>query len=113
MKKIRLDLDTLSVDSFNTTTTPEERGTVQGHIPPDTYWRYCSDGITCVDSCEYESCNGTCAATDCGTCAATQCGTCNDPSCCPTYCGTCYDASCGNTYCGTCDPYCCCTCSCY
>ncbi|HEU0012348.1 MAG TPA: hypothetical protein VFQ45_01620 [Longimicrobium sp.] len=103
MKKMRLDLDTLSVESFDTVETPAERGTVHGHIPPDTYARYCSDGTTCVDSCfectDYASCLGTCNATECGTCA--------------TNCGTCYDASCGYTYCGTCDPYCCCTCSCH
>jgi hypothetical protein len=107
MKKIRLDLDTLSIESFDTMVTPEERGTVQGHIPPDTYARYCSDGTTCYDSCDYCSGYVSCNASECGTCA-TNCGTCY-----ATDCGTCYDATCGQTYCGTCDPYCCCTCSCY
>lgn len=106
MKKIRLELDTLSVESFDTTGGPAEaRGTVHGHLPPYSYQRYCSDGTTCLDTCEFEGCTGT-NATDCGTCNATECGTCN------TNCGTCYDASCCPTYCGTCDPYCCCTCSC-
>lgn len=107
MKKIRLDLDALSVSSFDTSAAEEPTGTVMGHIPPETYARYCSDGTTCIDSCDYASCAGTCAATDCGTCAATDCGTC------ATNCGTCVDPSCCPTYCGTCDPYCCCTCSCY
>jgi hypothetical protein len=107
MKKIRLELDTLAIESFETTGPVEARGTVQGHIPPYSYQIYCSDGNTCVigNSC-FESCGATCDATACGTCA-TNCGTCQ-----ATQCGTCYDASCCPTYCGTCDPYCCCTCSC-
>jgi hypothetical protein len=103
MRKTRLDLDSLSVESFDTTATPaDSRGTVHGNA--DTFQSYCSDGRTCIDTCDY-TCNqyeATCA----GTCQG-------DASCCPTYCGTCYDYTCGNTYCGTCDPYCCCTCSCY
>lgn len=96
MKKMRLDLDTLAIESFDTTGIDEStRGTVKGHLPPDTYWRYCSDGLTCADSCDVS-------------CA----GSCYDPSCGQTYCGTCHDWTCGETYCGTCDPYCCCTCSC-
>jgi hypothetical protein len=108
MKKIRLDLDSLSIESFDTTGAADARGTVAGHA---TYQAYCSYGLTCVDSCE-GTCDGscvsecgTCGATGCGSCGATYCGTCVDPSCCPTYCGTCYD--------WTCDPDCCCTCSCY
>jgi hypothetical protein len=89
MRKIRLDLDTLSVESFSTVRGKEDRdGTVFGHLPPFTYQLYCSDGNTC-----YETCDG------CGT-APSDCGTCD------TNCGTCA------TDCGTCDPYCCCTCSC-
>jgi hypothetical protein len=105
MGKIRLELDALSVESFSTAPDKGDRdGTVFGHLPPDTYAVYCSDGRTCyMDTCE--AC-GT-AATDCGTCA-TACGTCaTDCGTCATACGTC------DTYCGTCDPYCCCTCSCY
>lgn len=97
MSKIRLDVDSLMVESFSTITDDEKsKGTVFGRI--DTFQRYCSDGATC------DTCPGWCAdtgATDCGTCGATDCGTC------ATACGTC------NTDCGTCDPYCCCTCSCY
>jgi hypothetical protein len=100
MNKIRLELDTLAVESFSTTPTDaESRGTVHGHRPPFTQGLECASEV-----CETEGCAT--YATDCGTCAATACGTC------ATNCGTCYDATCGNTYCGTCDPYCCCSCSC-
>ena len=96
MSKIRLDVDALTVDSFSTVAGEDSgKGTVFGHLPPYTYQKYCSDGITCNDTCDF--CTN---ATDCGTCGATDCGTC------ATACGTC------NTDCGTCDPYCCCTCSC-
>ena len=103
MGKIRLDLDALSVESFSTASDKDDKGgTVFGHLPPDTYQKYCSDGLTCGES--YDIC-GT-AASDCGTCA-TACGTCaTDCGTCATACGTC------DTYCGTCDPYCCCSCSC-
>jgi hypothetical protein len=108
MKKIRLELDTLAVESFDTTAgKSEERGTVHAHRPPYT------EGLECesIDVCTNWDCT---YATECGTCGATNCGTCyGEASCCPTFCGTCYDWTCGETYCGTCDPHCCCTCSCY
>ena len=88
MPKIRLDLETLSVETFDTVERDgSAEGTVFGQV--DTIQRYCSDGQTCQESV----CGGCTGATDCGTCE--------------TYCGTCA------TNCGTCDPYCCCTCSCY
>ena len=101
MKKIRLDLDMLSVESFRTTGDGSDaRGTVNAHIPPFTEGRECES----IDYCPSADCPGT-AATECGTCA-TGCGTCYDATCGATYCGTC------ETQCGTCDPYCCCSCSC-
>ncbi|HEU4452740.1 MAG TPA: hypothetical protein VFR81_06755 [Longimicrobium sp.] len=101
MKKIRLELDTLAVESFSTTPRDaESRGTVRGHRPPFTEGYECES----IEFCETDACGTN--VTDCGTCAATACGTC------ATNCGTCYDPSCCPTYCGTCDPYCCCTCSC-
>lgn len=98
MKKIKLDLDALSVDSFATSTETEGRGTVQAHRPPWTEGIECESIEWCEPGTGYSDC-------DCGT-NPTNCGTC------ATNCGTCYDATCGNTYCGTCDPYCCCSCSC-
>jgi hypothetical protein len=102
MKKIRLDLDMLSVESFRTTgDAADARGTVNAHIPPFTEGRECES----IDICTRYRCEPETAQTDCGTCA-TGCGTCYDPTCGATYCGTC------QTHCGTCDPYCCCSCSC-
>jgi len=55
MHKLRLDLDTLAVASFETVAAPAERGTVRGHdIPTNpwcaaaTYRTYCPDTLcTC------------------------------------------------------------------
>jgi len=109
MKKIRLDLDQLSVDSFDTVARKDgDQGTVFGHRPPYSYEMFCSDGQTCLDSC-FDCGTG---ASDCGTCA-TACGTCaTDCGTCATACGTC-DTYCGTcATCGTCDTYCG-TCRCY
>ncbi|HEY0017519.1 MAG TPA: hypothetical protein VGC13_14505 [Longimicrobium sp.] len=102
MQKLRLNLDALTVESFNTTDgDAAQRGTVQAHRPTPTQslecesFDYCGTGAT--------DCGCGTAASECGTCA-TNCGTC------ATGCGTCYDATCGATYCGTCD--CPCTCNC-
>ena len=95
MKKIRLDLDMLSVESFRTTDDgADARGTVQAHIPIETEGRECES----IDVCTNWDCEPCTCVTDCGTCYDNTCG--------PTYCGTC------ETQCGTCDPYCCCSCSC-
>ena len=103
MKKIRLDLDMLSVETFSTTgATAEARGTVNAHRPIYTQGLECES----IEICTRYDCPPETAATDCGTCAATGCGTCYDATCGATYCGTC------ETQCGTCDPYCCCSCSC-
>jgi hypothetical protein len=94
MKKIRLDLDALSVESFDTSNGTDAKGTVVGHGPP-------TDAVDCetVDLSCGSGCFACTSPNYCGT-LDTDCGTC------ATYCGTC------NTDCGTCDPYCCCSCSC-
>jgi hypothetical protein len=85
MKKLRLSLDALRVESFDVQVTATQRGTVPAHqnTRPDvcvTDPVYClSDNFT-----ECNSCLG-------GTCA-NSCG-----------CGGTYDASCVN---GTCPPQC-------
>ena len=90
MKKIRLDLDMLSVESFRTIGSPADaRGTVNAHIPPPPY--------TENQECDTVECPGT-SETECGTCAATECGSCAS---------VCYEDS----YCGSCDPYGCGSCS--
>jgi len=64
MRKLKLELDELSVESFETAEQTEERGTVHGHY----ITQFCSraDGYTC-----FESCGGTCVETcdaSCDTC---------------------------------------------
>jgi hypothetical protein len=86
MKKLRLGLDQLTVDSFDTSTAIPEKGTVFG---------------------EQCTCDTACTCPGCATCDHTQCNqeTCN---------GTCYTdidhATCNGSY--TCNPtayfkYCC------
>ena len=86
MKKLRLDLDDLAVESFDTTQAQREKGTVFGEQCT------CQTACTCpgCPTC-YDSCNGTCG----DTCAASCNGTC-DYSC----GGTCYEWTCGYD-CGT------------
>lgn len=77
MKKIRLELDRLEVESFEA--EPDRgrgRGTVRGNMPwTELVTRcQCTDWETCV-----ESCGGSCELTLCSpTC---QLVTCYDPSC--------------------------------
>lgn len=57
MKKIRLDLDGVQVESFPTATVPEQKGTVDGHLRSKIGDTWC---ITCFnDSCpctDWNSC---------------------------------------------------------
>jgi hypothetical protein len=61
MKKLRLDLDTLSIQTFEIDQAPSARGTVQAHLPstaPDVCpkctrnW-YCTVGYECTVYPEY------------------------------------------------------------
>ncbi len=70
--KLKLNLDELTVDSFDTTRPAAKQGTVFG------------EQCTCYTNCTcpgcptcYASCNGTCDATCAGTCAYT----CDDATC--------------------------------
>lgn len=50
MKKVRLQLDTLEVESFATGATAvkeAERGTVQGQMRPNSDWSDCSMDTVC------------------------------------------------------------------
>jgi hypothetical protein len=97
--KLKLHLEDLAVDSFDTTTAEKPKGTVFGE--QCTCYTQCTcPGCPTCDA----SCNGTCGAT----CAASCYGTC-DASC-NTCAGSCYgtcdgctqwDATCRNI--GTCD----------
>jgi hypothetical protein len=98
--KLKLNLDELTIDSFDTTANENARGTVVGE-EQCTCWTACGQN-TCpgCPTCD-ASCNGTCGATCAGSCY----GTCDGASCgysCDGYC-TQYDATC-NGY-GTCGVY--------
>jgi hypothetical protein len=87
MNKLKLRLDDLQVDTFQTTSVKKQKGTVFG------------EQCTCYTNCTcpgcptcYASCNGTCDASCNGTCGVSCNGTCGD---------TC-DVSCN----GTCDDTC-------
>ena len=66
MKKLRLDLDTLAVNTFETAKAPEKsRGTVRGHFTTactDQFactWPNCGGGSMAIDSCG-ATCGGPC-----------------------------------------------------
>jgi hypothetical protein len=71
--KLTLNLEDLSVDSFDTTATEKARGTVFGEQCT------CYTQCTCpgCPSC-YASCNGSCDASCNGTCGDSCNGTCGD-----------------------------------
>ena len=90
--KLKLNLDQLTVESFNTTRGGPKAGTVYGEQCT------CYTNCTCpgCPTCD-ASCNGTCGAT----CDASCNGTC-DYSCYNTDCGcleTCQQTNCGNEVC--------------
>jgi hypothetical protein len=82
MKKIKLELDRLDVESFAVTPARGERGTVRGHDTVGcTPAGACETLFTCYScdggSCEGASCHLDFTCTDCGgTCAETciDCG---------------------------------------
>ena len=93
MNKLKLQLEDLLVDSFDTTPVQKEKGTVFG------------EQCTCYTNCTcpgcptcYASCNGSCDASCNGTCGATCDASCG---------GTCdYSCDCSQYSCNyTCDGY--------
>jgi hypothetical protein len=91
MRKLKLDLDQLTVDSFDTLSADGAgRGTIEAFqttAPPCTLEYYPTYAPTCAATCA--SCNGTCDNTCGSTCGGYTCGgTCNDPTCgtCQTHC---------------------------
>ena len=86
MKKIRLDLDRLAVDSFSTTRDGAPRiGTVRGHVTePDPISLPPTEGEACNPQSQH-----------CGTydtnCYASCYGTCHEVSCVPSCALTCPD----------------------
>jgi hypothetical protein len=100
MNKLKLHLDELSVESFDTTGTEKAKGTVFGEQCTCYTQCTCPGCPTCDNTCNYTCDDATCPA--CPTCAASCNGTCQY---CESYdyCGTQYDATC-NGY-GTCGRY--------
>ncbi|HEX6911474.1 MAG TPA: hypothetical protein VF142_13805 [Longimicrobium sp.] len=93
--KLKLNLDELNVDSFDTTKSERPKGTVFGEQCTCYTNCTCPGCPTCDASCNGTcdaSCNGTCDASCNGTCASCGdscdwCGTVNDYTCAPY--GTC------------------------
>lgn len=94
MKKLALNVDELRVDSFDTASIPDVRGTVNGHYTIDT---------TCVQTCTtcQNSCRGTCDWSCQGSCDNTCQYTCNLT--CPYTCGFSCFGSCGASCVATCN----------
>jgi hypothetical protein len=97
MRKLKLDLEDLAVESFATTAEPRrESGTVFGQ--QCTCYTQCTcPGCPTCDA----SCNGTCG----GTCGASCNGTCGDTCNCPTADYTCNGETCNDSCYGTCQVY--------
>jgi hypothetical protein len=103
--KLKLNLEQLTVDSFDTTTVQKSKGTVFGE--QCTCWTQCGQntcpgcptcdatcGNTCVNTCDDPSCAGSCDASCYGTCAGNTClNTCYE-TCRPRLCYGSFD-SCG------------------
>jgi hypothetical protein len=83
--KLRLNLDQLTVDSFDTATEPAVKGTVFGEQCT------CYTNCTCPGcyTCDHTYCNqDTCQVSCEGSCEGWTCGeTCNDYTCRPRLCG--------------------------
>ncbi|HEX6750484.1 MAG TPA: hypothetical protein VF092_24560 [Longimicrobium sp.] len=107
--KISLDLDALTVESFEMGTDFHSMlGTVEGHLSPTCNTRAaCSCGSACEGTCfnTCDTCDASCLGT-CGTCAgqntcggSTCVGTCGEATC----AASCYD-TCGISCFDTCPP---------
>ncbi|HEX8695609.1 MAG TPA: hypothetical protein VF746_24560 [Longimicrobium sp.] len=85
MPKLKLDLNALEVESFDTTLMPRRAGTVRGHYDAaagepvaetdwETCWGTCEGGETCcTPGCDTneDSCWGTCEISCYGSCVHT------------------------------------------
>jgi hypothetical protein len=92
MKKLKLNLEDLKVESFETSINQKKRiGTIKGFAPPFTETNCIQCEPTEQVECPTLSCGGTCPNTCLNTCAATCPDTC-PVSCIFTACGdTCND----------------------
>ncbi|HYW11390.1 MAG TPA: hypothetical protein VE871_05515 [Longimicrobium sp.] len=105
-QKLKLDLEDLTVDSFDTMRPAPKAGTVFGEQCTCYTNCTCPGCPTCYASCN-GTCGGTCEASCNGTCAG---GTC-DASCNGTCGGSCYQTDCGcyptDVQFSGCTPYAC------
>ena len=90
--KLSLNLDQLSVESFDTTATRRPRGTVFGEQCTCYTNCTCPGCPTCDATCNYTCDDATCP--NCPTCAASCNGTCNAATC-NTCAYSCYETDCG------------------
>ncbi|HEU4455538.1 MAG TPA: hypothetical protein VFR81_20915 [Longimicrobium sp.] len=83
-RKLKLHVEELAIETFETTDAAEGAGTVHGHAPTLDGGETCNGGSTCWDSCD-----GVC---DSYYCTPNTCGVyCWNPSNIPnTYAPTCY-----------------------
>ena len=103
MRKLRLTLEDLSVESFSTAVRPAREGTVGGHDLSDST---CHQKLCTCDTMAGHTCEGTCDASCNGTCVASCDGTCDG---CVSVGGTCggytcvsCEGTCNDSYCGPC-----------
>jgi hypothetical protein len=94
MHKLRLTLEDLCIDSFDTTPAARERGTVVGQQYYTRYDTHCPTWCLEYPTCADDSCGGTCPWKTCAdtcayTCAATCAFTCDDDTCYISCHGTC------------------------
>ena len=109
MKKLSLQLDDLTVESFHVQDAPRERGTVMGH-----------DTVRCTNTCDTlnnYTCDGqaTCGGQTCGnlyTCQGDGCGGTGADQCPQTEDASCQQVSCIIWSCVTCDQSCSCLANC-
>lgn len=98
---LKLSLDQLAVDSFDTSTAEMPRGTVHGEQCTCPTACTCPGCPTCDGTCPNTCDDYSCAASCNGTCGAATCGN----SCYRTDCGCLPNTNCLNTGCA---PYECC-----
>lgn len=90
MRKLKLQVDALEVESFDTHTARGAPGTVRGReeaeaaitvpVTPQCTVNTCTNGCP---TCGFTVCGNTCPMSACNTCAScTNCPTFNEPVCC-------------------------------
>ncbi|HEX8697113.1 MAG TPA: hypothetical protein VF746_32135 [Longimicrobium sp.] len=109
MRKFRLDVEDLRVDTFATTPEPARgAGTVDAFATGQV--GTCFDPSCRPRLCPQETVEATCPATCYNTCPNTCANTCDDPTCANTCAYTCDDATCID--CGSGSPSCWDSCTC-